>query len=112
MIENFCLGTRRLHLFGSPHSLRRGWLTVGENLLPLSEGLREIEGEETKWTAVPWDKDAFAKRFTPPTEPGGDGAASPPTFSQKAVPTLLPFVEGKSPGSHATVITSTISALL
>ncbi|GAA5870347.1 hypothetical protein JCM8547_006610 [Rhodosporidiobolus lusitaniae] len=28
LIENFCLGTRRLHLYGSPHSLRRGWLTV------------------------------------------------------------------------------------
>ncbi|GAA5993557.1 hypothetical protein JCM10908_000110 [Rhodotorula pacifica] len=28
LIENFCLGTRRLHLYGSPHSLRRGWLTL------------------------------------------------------------------------------------
>lgn len=28
LIENFCLGTRRLHLYGSPHALRRGWLTV------------------------------------------------------------------------------------
>ncbi|GAA5826804.1 hypothetical protein JCM11251_002899 [Rhodosporidiobolus azoricus] len=28
LIENFCMGTRRLHLYGSPHALRRGWLTV------------------------------------------------------------------------------------
>lgn len=29
IIENFCLGTRRLELFGRNRNLRRGWLTVG-----------------------------------------------------------------------------------
>ncbi|SCV73260.1 BQ2448_7185 [Microbotryum intermedium] len=28
LIENFCQGTRRLHLYGSTRALRRGWLTV------------------------------------------------------------------------------------
>lgn len=28
LIENFCLGTRRLEIFGRYHSLRRGWVTV------------------------------------------------------------------------------------
>lgn len=29
IIENFCLGTRRIELFGTNRNLRRGWLTVG-----------------------------------------------------------------------------------
>jgi hypothetical protein len=29
MIEHFCLGRRRLELFGSDHNIRRGWLTLG-----------------------------------------------------------------------------------
>lgn len=32
IIENFCLGRRRLHLYGRNHSVRPGWLTVGPNL--------------------------------------------------------------------------------
>ncbi|KAF8890670.1 MT-A70-domain-containing protein, partial [Infundibulicybe gibba] len=28
LIENFCLGVRRLEIFGRPSSLRRGWVTV------------------------------------------------------------------------------------
>lgn len=32
--ENFCLGTRRLELFGTNRNLRRGWLTVGAALGP------------------------------------------------------------------------------
>ncbi|XP_048581270.1 N6-adenosine-methyltransferase non-catalytic subunit [Nematostella vectensis] len=32
IIEHFCLGRRRLHLFGSDSTLRPGWLTVGPDL--------------------------------------------------------------------------------
>ncbi|WFC97920.1 mRNA (2'-O-methyladenosine-N(6)-)-methyltransferase [Malassezia yamatoensis] len=32
--ENFCLGTRRLELFGTNRNLRRGWLTVGSQVGP------------------------------------------------------------------------------
>ena len=32
MIEHFCLGRRRLHLFGNDSSLRPGWVTVGPDL--------------------------------------------------------------------------------
>jgi hypothetical protein len=35
LIENFCLGTRRLELFGTRKSLRRGWLTVGPDVQPV-----------------------------------------------------------------------------
>ena len=32
IIENFCMGRRRLEIFGSDESLRPGWLTVGDKL--------------------------------------------------------------------------------
>ena len=32
MIEHFCLGRRRLHLFGSEASIRPGWVTAGPDL--------------------------------------------------------------------------------
>lgn len=38
IIENFCLGTRRLELFGRNRNLRRGWLTVGLELGPDAPG--------------------------------------------------------------------------
>ncbi|WFD29552.1 mRNA (2'-O-methyladenosine-N(6)-)-methyltransferase [Malassezia sp. CBS 17886] len=34
IVEHFCLGTRRLELFGTNRNLRRGWLTVGRELGP------------------------------------------------------------------------------
>jgi len=51
LIENFCLGTRRLELFGKPHSLRKGWVTVGE-FDPSEDFLRE-KG------ATFWDRDQW-----------------------------------------------------
>ncbi|KAJ3615311.1 hypothetical protein NHX12_018879 [Muraenolepis orangiensis] len=32
IIEHFCLGLRRLHLFGRDSTIRPGWLTVGPTL--------------------------------------------------------------------------------
>ena len=32
IIEHFCLGTRRLHVFGNDNTIRRGWVTVGPNI--------------------------------------------------------------------------------
>lgn len=32
IIEHFCLGRRRLHLFGRDSTIRSGWLTVGNEL--------------------------------------------------------------------------------
>eukprot|EP01022_Parablepharisma_sp_SALTPOND_P017416 TRINITY_DN2775_c0_g1_i1.p1 TRINITY_DN2775_c0_g1~~TRINITY_DN2775_c0_g1_i1.p1 ORF type:complete len:475 (+),score=29.58 TRINITY_DN2775_c0_g1_i1:97-1425(+) len=32
IIERFCLGRRRIELFGEDHNIRRGWLTVGKRL--------------------------------------------------------------------------------
>lgn len=34
LIENFCLGARRLELFGNPHTARRGWVTATTSIMP------------------------------------------------------------------------------
>lgn len=56
LIENFCLGLRRLEIFGRPSSVRRGWVTVmgqGRDLnhLMSAEGVRA-----TKWDRESWDE--------------------------------------------------------
>lgn len=38
LIENFCLGTRRIELFGTNRNLREGWLTLGCDLGPEAPG--------------------------------------------------------------------------
>lgn len=89
LIENFCLGTRRLHLFGSKNSLRRGWLTVS---LLTDGGARTLFSKESKvqtiekedgivWEPREWDKDEWAKTW----EQDGEGSVAP----------LLPFNEGE-----------------
>jgi mRNA m6A methyltransferase non-catalytic subunit len=32
IVENFCMGRRRLEIFGSDNSMRPGWLTAGDGL--------------------------------------------------------------------------------
>lgn len=47
IIEHFCLGRRRLYLFGRDNTLRHGWLTVGPSLSDTN-----------------FDKDLFKSQFT------------------------------------------------
>ena len=61
LIENFCLGIRRLEIFGRPSSLRRGWVTVlGDAHLPFRDGAICVEGEEggiaTEWIQESWEE--------------------------------------------------------
>lgn len=67
LIENFCLGLRRLEIFGRPSSLRRGWVTVmgqgqDERLVSLddTQGTVNVEGEEggraTRWDRESWEE--------------------------------------------------------
>lgn len=54
LIENFCLGTRRLELFGRQHSLRRGWVTVTSEELKLTPE-QALERDH----ATPFEKEAW-----------------------------------------------------
>ncbi|KAJ7058143.1 MT-A70-domain-containing protein [Mycena amicta] len=63
LIENFCLGTRRLEIFGrTPSSLRRGWVTAlspgQESRLPTEGTIYTDEGAVAgPWNQVAWDAD-------------------------------------------------------
>jgi len=51
LIENFCLGTRRLEIFGRNYSLRPGWVTAGDF---------ELSDKDVQNTgARPWNKDIW-----------------------------------------------------
>jgi len=95
LIENFCLGTRRLHLYGSKNALRRGWLTVSGEGKEFGEesNVQQVENEESQWEAKEWDRDSWEARWRKTGEQGdeepGDGAGG----SEK-VATLLPYIEG------------------
>ena len=49
LIENFCLGTRRLEIFGRPSSLRRGWVTVGV--------IDDAQAELERVDGAAWDRE-------------------------------------------------------
>ncbi|CAG7851376.1 N6-adenosine-methyltransferase subunit METTL14 {ECO:0000250/UniProtKB:Q3UIK4}; AltName: Full=Methyltransferase-like protein 14 [Serendipita indica DSM 11827] len=51
LIENFCLGTRRLEIFGRASSLRPGWVTVGD----IDDAAYELE----KVDGRPWDREWY-----------------------------------------------------
>ena len=67
MIENFCLGLRRLELFGRARTLRRGWVTV------LAEGEESRIGETTiheqldadgdQLMPVKWNKESWEAKI-------------------------------------------------
>ncbi|CAA7262608.1 unnamed protein product [Cyclocybe aegerita] len=63
LIENFCLGFRRLEIFGKLSSLRRGWVTAlapGQDERLPSDGRLHVEGEEggtaTRWMQETWEE--------------------------------------------------------
>ncbi|KAG2123422.1 MT-A70-domain-containing protein [Suillus clintonianus] len=60
LIENFCLGTRRLELFGRARSsLRRGWVTVltESDGAKVGEHARTTEGDAVhQWNKDSWDE--------------------------------------------------------
>lgn len=71
LIENFCLGFRRLEIFGRPSSLRRGWVTVGD----IDDAAYELEKVNGKaWDREWYDADIKANahngRFVVANSPG------------------------------------------
>ena len=66
LIENFCLGLRRLEIFGRARTLRRGWVTA------LAEGEEERiedgmcidadENNEFQENATLWDREAWENK--------------------------------------------------
>jgi len=66
LIENFCLGTRRLELFGHLHSLRPGWVTLGDFDLPLV-GTLEARVWDRGWWELELQKYSGGRAVVPNT---------------------------------------------
>lgn len=83
IIEHFCLGRRRLHLFGSDATIRPGWLTVGQNLSSSNFHKETYLSlfEEENGSLLKFDEEIDALRpKTPPLKSrpsGGRGGGGP-----------------------------------
>ncbi|KAG9028138.1 hypothetical protein FRB95_006822 [Tulasnella sp. JGI-2019a] len=69
LIENFCLGARRVEVFGRAHSLRPGWVTIGDfDLTP--DLIRETGARE--WDSEVWEselgRDMLGRALVPVTQ--------------------------------------------
>ncbi|KAG1816349.1 MT-A70-domain-containing protein [Suillus subaureus] len=95
LIENFCLGTRRLELFGRARSsLRRGWVTV----LTASDGAKVGEhARTTEGDAVhPWSKDSWEEATRHLTSLAGGKCVVPNSQEIDALRPKSPMRSGNS----------------
>ncbi|KAI6046627.1 MT-A70-domain-containing protein [Pisolithus marmoratus] len=101
LIENFCLGTRRLEIFGRARSsLRRGWVTV------LAEGEEEHVQELIRERAVcvpdnvrRWEKDSWDETVKQLASIGGGKCVVPNTSEIETLRPKSPVRVGLTPGS-------------
>ena len=66
LIENFCLGLRRLEIFGRARSLRRGWVTAlaeGEETVVAADHAGDIAMDDADGTPVKWDREAWEAKM-------------------------------------------------
>jgi mRNA (2'-O-methyladenosine-N6-)-methyltransferase len=90
LIENFCLGTRRLELFGTSKNLRPGWLTIGENALPVAS-----PESASSLAPIRYQKEFFDSYFQ--SEAERSGANLVPT------PAEIEALRPRSPGGSKSV---------
>ncbi|KAG6868658.1 hypothetical protein C0993_012463 [Termitomyces sp. T159_Od127] len=104
LVENFCLGLRRLEIFGRPSSLRRGWVTVMADgqyeRLPTggdARGTIHVDGEDgglaSKWDRESWEE-AIKERS------GGSKTVVPMTSEIEALRPKSPFRPGQTSNSN------------
>ena len=76
LIERYCVGRRRLELFGSEHNLRPGWLTLGLDIPPVLDNF-DIGRFLAQFEVVPVREGRTLE----------DGTVIPPEFITKIKPT-------------------------
>jgi mRNA m6A methyltransferase non-catalytic subunit len=74
LIENFCLGTRRLEIFGRASSLRRGWVTLGS--------IDNTQAELARVDGVAWDREWWEGEIRVHTSAMGGGRPIVPTSAE------------------------------
>ncbi|OCH88940.1 MT-A70-domain-containing protein [Obba rivulosa] len=67
LIENFCLGLRRLEIFGRAQTARRGWVTAlaegEEDRIEEGMVLDDADGADPHQGAMKWDREAWEARI-------------------------------------------------
>ena len=79
LIENFCLGLRRLEVFGRARTARRGWVTAlaeGEEER-IEEGMALGDDDDPQDGAMRWDRERWEARVKELVE--GPRLVVPPT---------------------------------
>jgi len=81
IIEHFCLGRRRLHLFGKDTTVRPGWLTVGPDLTSTNFNPDTYSGffsgdPNAYLTGATEDIERLRPKSPPPKVKGGGGGGS------------------------------------
>ncbi|KAI0692939.1 MT-A70-domain-containing protein [Cytidiella melzeri] len=102
LIENFCLGLRRLELFGRTRSLRRGWVSALAEGEEASVGAGQggdiaMEGEDGP---VRWDREAWEAKMREFAVQGGGKAVVPMTAEIDALRPKSPVRGGSSNHPH------------
>ena len=88
LIENFCLGLRRLEIFGRARTARRGWVTAlaeGEEER-IEEGMTLGDDDDAQEGAMRWNRETWearikdlaggGQRLVVPVTPGGCSGTS------------------------------------
>jgi mRNA (2'-O-methyladenosine-N6-)-methyltransferase len=78
MIEHFCLGRRRLHLFGRDTTIRPGWVTIGPELTSSNFDAETYannfnQTEEAHLTGCTDEIERLRPKSPPPKNGGGRG---------------------------------------
>jgi len=97
IIEHFCLGRRRLHLFGKDTSIRPGWLTVGPDLTSMNFNPDTYSGFFSRdpnayLTGASDDIERLRPKSPPPKVKGGVGgnvAGSSGAATNSATPPMV-----------------------
>jgi hypothetical protein len=85
LVENFCLGLRRLELFARGKTLRRGWVSVlAEGEEERVEDAVEDDGECTVQARV-WDKDVWERELKDLAKGSGGKVVVPMTPGEVSV---------------------------
>lgn len=88
LIENFCLGLRRLELFGRPYSLRNGWATAGD--FELTSELAQDTGTRG-WDFEVWNSELTRDGMGRALVPMSQGRCHP--LGHRAYPLMHRFSE-------------------
>ena len=85
LVENFCLGLRRLELFARGKTLRRGWVSVlAEGEEERVEDVVEDDGEGITQARV-WDKDVWERELKELSKGSGGKVVVPMTPGELSV---------------------------